>query len=224
MYCVSDSGLWLNLYGGNKLSTHLPDGSPLQLIQQTEYPWDGRITLTLGQVPSKEFSVFLRIPGWCKDASLQVNGSATNNRLAPGTYAEIRRAWKKGDVITLNLPMPAVLIGANPMVEETRGQVAVRRGPVVYCLESPDLPQGSDILRIAIPVQTDLKPNPMHIGNSTFMGLTTTGKLLPAVAERTLYQEIPKQPAQDIPLTLIPYYAWANRGPSDMTVWMDVIR
>jgi len=224
MYCVSDKGLWLNLYGGNHLSAHLPDGTPLEITQQTEYPWDGKITLILTQVPSKEFSVFLRIPGWCKNASLQVNGSETNSHTAPGAYVEVRRPWKKGDVITLNLPMAAVLIGANPMVEETRGQAAVRRGPIVYCLESTDLPPGSDILRIAIPVQANLKSMPMHIGSSTFMGLTTIAKLLPSTSDKALYQEISQTPANDIPITLIPYYAWANRGPSDMTVWMDVIR
>jgi DUF1680 family protein len=224
MYCVSDSGLWLNLYGGNKLSTHLPNGSPLQLTQETEYPWDGKITLTLGQGPLIEFSIFLRIPGWCRDAMLQVNGVAVNSRLIPGEYAEVRRPWKKGDVITLNLPMPAVLIGANPMVEETRGQVAVRRGPVVYCLESPDLPKDADILRIALPVQADFKSTPMRIGNSTFTALQTTARILPATDVKVLYQEISQQPAKDIPITLIPYYAWANRGPSDMTVWVAIIQ
>jgi len=224
MYCVSDKGLWLNLYGGNHLSTHLPDGSPLQLTQQTEYPWNGKIALTLGQVPLFEFSVFLRIPGWCREATLQVNGVAVNRRLIPGEYAAVRRTWKKGDVLTLNLSMPAVLIGANPMVEETRGQVAVRRGPVVYCLESPDLPRGTDILRIAMPMHAGIKPIPMHIGNSSFMGLSATARLLPATNEKKLYQEISQQPPKDIPITLIPYYAWSNRGPSDMTIWIDLLR
>ena len=224
MYCVSDSGLWVNLYGGNKLSTHFPNGSALQLTQETEYPWDGKIDFTFGQVPSKEFSVFLRIPGWCKDAMLQVNGMAVNRELIRGEYAEVRRPWKKGDVITLTLPMPAVLIGANPMVEETRGQVAVRRGPVVYCLESPDLPQDADVLRIALPLQSIFTPAPMRIGNSTITALKTTARILPATDAKLLYQEISQQPPKDIPITLIPYYAWANRGPSDMTVWMDLIQ
>jgi DUF1680 family protein len=223
MYCTSEKGLWVNLYGGNRLSTSLWDGSSLQVIQQTEYPWDGKIVLTLQQTPSKDFSIFLRIPGWCKNPSLRVNGEATSNDLTPGTYTEVHRTWKKGDIITLKIPMPAELITANPMVEETRGQIAVRRGPVVYCMESPDLPPGTDILRIAMPLHADIKPIPMHIGNSRFMGLTTTAKVLPDDTGKLLYREVSRQPARDVPVTLIPYYAWANRGQSDMTVWMELI-
>ncbi|HVW59403.1 MAG TPA: glycoside hydrolase family 127 protein [Puia sp.] len=223
MYCISEKGLWVNLYGGNRLSTSLEDGSSLRVIQKTEYPWDGKIVLTLQQAPSKDLSIFLRIPGWCKNASLRINGKATTNALTPGTYAEVHRTWKKGDIITLEIPMPAELITANPMVEETRGQIAVRRGPVVYCLESPDLPRGTDILRIAMPLDAGIKPLPMHIGKSRFMGLATTAKVLPDDTGRLLYREVSRQPARDVPVTLIPYYAWANRGQSDMTVWMELI-
>ena len=241
MYSLSSKGLWVNLYGGNTLSTHWPDQSPLRVSQQTDYPWDGKVTLTLQQAPAKAFSIFLRIPGWCNGATLTVNGQSvqSGNRssaavaspavaspvssLSPGTYAEIHRTWKPGDIITLNLPMPAVLITANPLVEETRGQVAVRRGPVVYCLESPDLGPDHSIFDIAMPLHTDLHPVAMTIGNSYLMALEGTAKWLPTSAADSgkLYHEVSKEPAKDLPVRLIPYFAWANRGPSDMTVWMD---
>jgi DUF1680 family protein len=238
MYSISAKGLWLNLYGGNHLSTRLPDNTPLQLTQQTEYPWDGHITLTLEKAPEKEISFFLRIPGWCKNPSIKINGHPLTTRLIPGEYAEIRRTWHKGDNIILDLPMTATLMEANPQVEETRGQVAVRRGPIVYCLESPDLPSNTGILRIALPVGSKFQTIPMHIGHNTFMGLTTIGKLLPdpirsdsaaaiqhqSSATLSLYREVPQRPAKDIPITLIPYYAWANRGQSDMTVWMEAFQ
>jgi len=222
MYSLSDKGLYLNLYGGNKLSTHLPDGAPLRLVQQTAYPWDGHIILTLEKAPIKDFSIFLRIPGWCKGATIKVNGQPVNSNIIPGDYAEIHRYWHTGDDITLDLPMPAVLVVANPLVEEVRGQVAVRRGPVVYCLESPDLP-GADVLRIALPATAKFKIVPMHIGSHSFTALSTIARLLPTADTTALYQELPQTPARNITITLIPYYAWANRGPSDMTVWMDVI-
>lgn len=228
MYCLSEKGLWLNLYGGNDLSTHLADGEKIRLSQQTDYPWDGKITIRLAEAPAKEFSIFLRIPGWCNKATLLVNGSpaGVSDPLAPGTYAAVRRRWKAGDVLTLDLSMPATLVEANPMVEETRGQVAVRRGPVVYCLESPDLSDTTtSIFNIALPAQVELHPIPMQVGNSQFMALQGTAKMLdlPSAQGKQLYREIAKTVPRDIPLKLIPYYAWANRGRSDMTVWVDVI-
>ncbi|HEY4061087.1 MAG TPA: glycoside hydrolase family 127 protein [Puia sp.] len=228
-YCVNAKGIWVNLYGGNTLATHLPDAagpapSPLRLTQQTEYPWDGKVVLSVKEAPSKAFSIFLRIPGWCKGAKLVVNGQPQPRSLTPGTYAEVNRHWKAGDQVTLDLPMPAVLVEANPLVEETRGQVAVRRGPVVYCLESPDYPPTRSIFDIALPVQINLHPVAMKIGNHSLMALEGTAKLLPAIAAKKLYEEVPKKPAIDIPVRLIPYYAWANRGASDMTVWTPVIR
>ncbi|HEY4206934.1 MAG TPA: glycoside hydrolase family 127 protein [Puia sp.] len=224
MYSLSGKGLYLNLYGGNKLSTHLPDGSAFQLTEQTAYPWDGHIALAIERAPAKNFSIFLRIPGWCKTASLKVNGQPVRTTITPGQYAEVHRTWNKGDAITLDLPMPATLLEANPLVEETRGQVAVRRGPVVYCLESPDFPGNIDILRIALPATAIFKTMPMHIGGHSLTALSTTAKLLPLSDTTRLYQEVSKKMAAEIPVTLIPYYAWANRGPSDMTVWIDVIR
>lgn len=221
MYSTSDKGLWLDLYGGNTLNTQLPAGH-VQLDEQTEYPWDGRVSLTVDAAPAKAFSVFLRIPGWCHGATLQVNGRSTPLTTLHG-YTEIHRTWKRGDVITLNLPMPAELIESNPLVEETRGQVAVRRGPVVYCLESPDLPAGATVDRIAIPAAAAFRPAPMTIGNSHFDALTGKALLLPAGNGR-LYQELSRTPPKPVPIKLIPYYTWANRGPSDMSVWLDLAR
>jgi len=239
MYSVSDKGLWVNLYGGNTLSTHLKDGSVVKAIQETDYPWDGKVSITLQQAPAQPFSVFLRIPGWCKGASLLVNGqrvfrrrpstrsasgmSTSPGELPPGNYAEVLRHWKAGDRIEILLPMPVMLSVSNPLVEETRNQVAVRRGPIVYCLESPDLPPGVSLFNIAIPAQVHLRPSLTKIGNTRIMSLEGTARLQPNTHwENKLYQDLPAQPATDIPVRLLPYYTWANRGASDMTVWMPL--
>lgn len=222
MYAVNEKGLWVNLYGGNTLSTMI-GGSSLWLTQETDYPWNGKVMLTLQHAPSAAYSIFLRIPGWCHGATLSVNGRPVTSAPASGTYAEVHRVWHPGDVIVLDLPMSAVLIEANPLVEETRGQVAVRRGPIVYCLESPDLSAGS-IFNIAIPANINLRPVPATIGRTRFMALEGTARLLPVTSGINLYHEISKAPAREVQVRLIPYYAWANRGPSDMTVWMDVSR
>jgi len=219
-YCSNEKGLWVNLYGGNTLDTHLPQGV-LRLDEATDYPWDGKVRLTIRQAPPGAFSIFLRIPGWCDKAGITLNGKPVATPLHPGTYAAIHRVWKTGDFLTLDLPMRAELIESNPLVEETRGQVAVRRGPIVYCLESPDLTAGESIFDIALPWKTDLRPVPMSIGKSHLMALEGKAWLMPHGNGR-LYEELPSAPFKAIDVRLIPYYAWANRGQSDMTVWMDL--
>lgn len=217
-YSVNGKSVYVNLYGGNILKT-----KDLELEEVTDYPWNGRVVLTVKRAPATVFGISLRIPGWCHGASIRVNGKASDMAVESGKYVELSHVWKPGDVIALEMPMPAVLIQANPLVEETRGQVAVRRGPVVYCLESADLGAGQSIFNIAMPVRAQLKPVPMSIGKSHFMALEGVAKLLPA-GNGQLYQEVPAGPEKAVAVKLIPYYAWANRGPSDMTVWMDLSR
>jgi len=217
MYCINKKGLYLNLYGGNTLKT-----SGIALREETEYPWDGKVAITIAEAPATAFSLFLRLPGWCHGASVRVNGKQVPLSPVLG-YAELHRLWKSGDVIVLELPMPAVLMEANPLVEETRGQVAVRRGPVVYCVESPDLGAGETVASVALPSKIDLQPTPMSIGKSRMMALTGHAYLLPA-SDGRLYQELPATAPKAITIKLIPYFAWANRGASDMSVWMDLYR
>lgn len=217
MYCINKKGLYLNLYGGNTLKT-----SGIALREETEYPWDGKVAITIAEAPATAFSLFLRLPGWCHGASVRVNGKQVPLSPVLG-YAELHRLWKSGDVIVLELPMPAVLMEANPLVEETRGQVAVRRGPVVYCVESPDLGAGETVASVALPSKIDLQPTPMSIGKSRMMALTGHAYLLPA-SDGQLYQELPATAPKAITIKLIPYFAWANRGASDMSVWMDLYR
>jgi hypothetical protein len=220
-YSVSDKGLWVHLYGGNELSTRLKDGAALKLSQQTEYPWDGRIRFTVQDAPSRAFTVFLRIPGWSKNAQLLVNGKPAAANTAPGQYAAVHRNWKAGDVISLQLPMPVTLMESNPLVEETRNQVAVKRGPIVYCLESADLPKGTNLFDVVMTDQVKLQPVPMKIDNSNFMGLTGNALLRKDTGwQKTLYREASVNDTRPVKVTFIPYYAWGNRGVSDMTVWV----
>jgi DUF1680 family protein len=161
-YSLSDEGLWINLYGGNTLSTRLSDGSSLVLTQKTGYPWNGSISISFEEVPEQELSVFLRIPGWCRNAGIMLNDKPASVIPATGEYAELRRKWMKEDQISLKLEMKTKLIEANPLVEETRNQVAVKRGPVVYCLESVDIPQEVKISDISLPVNIELSPVSSH--------------------------------------------------------------
>lgn len=224
-YSLSDKGLWFNLYGGNTLSTKLKDGTLIKLTQTTNYPWDGKIVITIDEAASKSTSMFFRIPGWSKDAMLTVNGKAIATTLSPGNYAEVNRSWKVGDKIELDLPMPVTMMEANPLVEETRNQVAVKRGPVVYCLESADLIKGQKIFNIALSAQNELKPEMIRIDNSSIMSLTGKADVRDEASwKNQLYKQIsaPKQNAVNV--RLIPYYAWGNRGHVDMETWIPLDR
>ena len=224
MYSLSDKGLWLNLYSANNVRTHLKDGSEIRLTEQTDYPWNGRIVLTVEKAPQKAFSVFMRIPGWCSHPKLMINGREQSITLTPGTYAELAKSWKAGDKIELELPMEARLEEANPLVEENRGQVAVKRGPMVYCLESPDMATGHKVFDITMPADIRLHAEPKTIGNSTVISLNGKAKAIDNTGwTNKLYRDLSQQETM-VEVTLIPYYAWANRGHSEMTVWMPVSR
>lgn len=223
MYSVGDDGLYFNMYGGNKLETKLNDGSKISLQQVSNYPWGGAVRITVNQTTSKNLPFHFRIPGWCKNASIKVNGKVVLENAKGGRYATLNEHWQNGDKIDLLFDMPATLMESNPLVEETRNQVAVKRGPVVYCLESPDLQTG-DVFNIGIPADIQLKPVSAKLNGGNITSLTGTAVLLNDNQwTRTLYKEVNKT-SEPVRIQLIPYYSWANRGQTNMTVWMPLIR
>ncbi|RYF99195.1 MAG: hypothetical protein EOO07_37075, partial [Chitinophagaceae bacterium] len=149
-YSIAEKGIWFNLYGANNIKTQLSDGSKISLNQATNYPWDGNVKVTVNETVEKAYSMFFRIPGWASDAKIMINGKQINAITKSGTYAEVNRTWKAGDVVELILPMETQLIESNPLVEENRNQIAVKRGPMVYCLESTDF-NGENIFNAVIP-------------------------------------------------------------------------
>jgi DUF1680 family protein len=222
-YALSKTGLVVNLYGSNELKTSLVDGSSLELKQEADYPWDGTIKLRIAKAPRSPKDIDLRIPGWTNNAVIRINGKEIPVSAEAGSYARINRAWKKGDIIELHLPMQAQLMEANPLVEEARNQVAVKRGPIVYCIESPDL-DGASIFDVAIP--TDIQLNPVKDDIAGVQITFLQGEALlhsPKDWNAGLYQPIhPKNNLQKINIRLIPYFAWGNRGKSEMSVWIPV--
>jgi uncharacterized protein len=222
VYSLSDKGVWFNLYSGSHLNTKLKDGSAISLSQVTEYPWNGNIKININKLPA-DMSLFLRIPGWANSAKVLINGVPNQQHLVAGTYAEIKKQWKKGDVIELLLPMEAKLIEANPLVEETRNQVAVKRGPVVYCLESVDLPKNVSVFSLGLPVNTSFSPSTIKIDNSPVVELNAKAiKIENADWKGKLYKEVNSKLNQQVPIRLVPYFAWGNRGHSEMSVWLPV--
>jgi len=222
VYGRSDDAIWLNFYGGSALTTTL-GGRTVKLAQETEYPWSGRIRVKIDECGAEPFALKLRIPGWVKQASVRINNRPADSSMKPGSYHEIRRSWRVGDSVDLDLPMPVELIEANPLVEETLGQAAVKRGPIVYCLESLDLPDGVKPLQVMISSDTKLRA---RYDQRLLGGVVVLEGTVLARTETNwngqLYRELQQATPKPLKLQLIPYSVWANRGPSEMTVWLPL--
>jgi len=218
-----DGGLWVNLYGGSTLDQPLPDGQRWRLTQTTDYPWDGSVRLEIAAAPARPAALNLRIPAWADRAVIAVNGQPTDVAAAPGSYARIERPWRSGDRLTLVLPMEVRMTEAHPLVAQAKGQAAVQRGPLVYCLESADLPAGVSIDRVLLPreAQWTIEKQPDLLGGVVV--LKTDALLLPPPDPAAgLYRRLSAGPLARQPLQLIPYYAWNNRPPVDMSVWLPL--
>jgi len=222
-YSKSDRTVWVNLYGGSDLETTCANGSRFRLRQETDYPWSGEIRLTVVECPSDAMRLKLRIPGWAKSARLSVDGKRVGTIVTPGAYATLERIWRAGTTIELSLSMPVQLIESHPLVEETRNHLAVKRGPIVYCLESVDLPKGVALADVRIPADGKLRP---RFNADLLEGVTVLEGTL--VARRGddwnghLYREFRRLEGTPVQAALIPYYAWANRGRSEMSVWLPM--
>jgi len=196
MYSVSDEGVWVHLFDNSKVSYQLADGTPFTLDVKTNYPWDGEVEITVGLDAPKEFTLFVR-------------GSAP-----------MRKTWQPGETVSLTLDMRPVFLRCDPRVRENFGQVAVRRGPFVYCAESVDNP-GVPIMDLELgECEFTERREDMLGGIVTLVG---RGFAPDESADRgPLYQStlsrLPYKAHESI--KLIPYYAWANRGNSHMVVWM----
>ena len=223
-YTVSENALWCNLYGQSELTTKLGKHD-LEVSQVTGYPYDGKVMLTFRAVPKKqEMALHLRIPAWCDRATVKVNGEVVDVPVKANTYATLNRVWKKGDVVELDMEMRVKLMESNPLVEETRNQVVVKRGPLVYCLEGMDVADGRRIDDVLIPSTIQFTPTEITIDGSKMIALDGEARLMDEASwDNVLYREVGKAD-RTVKIRLIPYFAWGNRGKSEMTVWMPLAK
>lgn len=229
IYTLSKDTLWVNLYGASTLDTRWVGGERIRLSQETNYPWDGKIRITVAEAPGHPVTLKLRIPGWSREGrvAVSVNGRPVEGTPRPGSYFEVQRTWSANDVVELDLPFGASVWESNPLVEENLNQVAVRYGPLVYCLESEDLPKGVRMEDVALSsaVSRDaFEPRMETIAGAGVMTLTVPALQIPRAqgADAALYSEADPAPPRNIKVKLVPYYAWGNRGESEMTVWIPV--
>ena len=220
-YAWGQQQVYVNLYAAGEASIKMDKGVKVKLTQQTEYPWDGRVRLTVTPEQPSAFTVCLRIPGWALGhpvpsdlyrfastkvpaVGLKVNGKKASASPQEDGYVHLQRKWKAGDVVELDMPMPVQRVYAHEKVKEDNGKVALMRGPLVYCLEAVDQP-GVDLARLALPRESDLRAEHRDglLGGVTVL----EGKALADGQRPTT-------------LTAVPYYAWQNREKGAMTVWI----
>ena len=226
VYATKDDVVFVNLFiaGTGKIA---PAGRPITLTQETRYPWDGAIKLTITPDTAGPFELAVRIPGWARgeamptglytflDASdekpgLKINGEPARLDLRDG-YARLRRDWRAGDIVELTLPMPVRRVVANEGVAEDRGRAAIQRGPLVYAVEGVD--NGDRVFDLVLPDPAALKAD---FRADLLNGLTViTGEgLVVAKGPGGKTAETPRS------FQAVPYYAWANRGAGQMLVWL----
>jgi DUF1680 family protein len=189
----------------------------LTLHQQTNYPWDGTVRLAVECDEPLEFSLHLRIPGWCKTARLTLNDEEIPLELRKG-YARVTRTWRSGERLMLYLEMPVERIYPHPSIRENVGTVALRSGPLVYCVEGCDHPV--PLHRIVLPASATFEKQVVpDLLNGVTVLRATARALETEDWDEALYRSFP--PAlSPLALTAIPYYAWDQREPGAMRVWL----
>jgi uncharacterized protein len=216
VYAQRENEVVVHLFAAGTAALDLA-GQSVTLEQRTEYPWNGTVDLQLRASRPVEFTLSMRIPGWCADPRLTVNGEQVDvSGVIDRGYACVGREWREGDQVRLELPMPVRRCYAHPNVVADVGRVAIARGPLIYCFEGAD---NGDIETLTLPADAQLTPAEQDDlpGNVVLTGTATrpdaTGW------DETLYRD---SPARHVPVevTAVPYYSWDNREPGPMQVWV----
>lgn len=222
IYSVDKDTVYTHLYLGNNAEIEV-GGQTASISQETGYPWDGKVRIKVDPAHDSEFTMAVRIPGWCRNAGIRVNGREVDisNSMDKG-YARLTRLWGKGSVIEIDMPMPVRRVQANPELRENAGKVAIQRGPVVYCLEETDNSgRLSDLVLAENPEFTAGYDGQVLGGVVVIRGRAYRSSDRQWNGE--LYGELDfdKVPVE---IKAVPYYAWNNRGEGEMTVWIRQLK
>ncbi len=229
-YSTSKDGLYLHLYDNSQLDWHLEDGTGLKVAQKTNFPWDGTADITVTPAKPTDFTFYLRIPGWSNGTQVSVNGKPVSG-VTPGQYVALARRWSPGDEIRVKFNMTPQVIEANRRVVDDYGRLAVQRGPLVYCLEQLDQPEGVSLFDVSLDMRHESGLPFQEEFRSDLLGGIVMLKHMGAAYDKAssgggLYNRYtPGAPkTRQVELRFIPYYAWANRAGTPMQVWMPILR
>jgi DUF1680 family protein len=210
-----DTGLQLHLYAAGTFSA---GGHSVEV--DTRYPWDEQIGISVTQAGPGPWTLALRVPAWCADVRLAVNGSVVRAGAQQG-YLRLTQTWRAGDRVELTLAMPPRLVTAHPRVDAVRGTVALVRGPLVYCLEHAGLPANLVLEDLELDTTARIRVSPDADGISPVtLQVTVLGR---AAGPAALYRQLSpadEPPAATATVAAIPYFLWANRAPGPMRVWI----
>ncbi len=215
--------VWVHQFLPGRVEAALPDGGAMTLRVETRYPWDGDVELIVEDAPDRVVELRLRIPSWAEGASVGANG--VREAVKPGSYVAIRRTWSAGTSVCLRLPMDVRLVASHPRVQANRGRAAIARGPLIYCIESADHP-AANVDALVLGPDSDLQAS----DEPGLLGGLTTIRGSAGIAVKSESDELYSRfqggnpaPAGSTPLTAIPYFAWANRAPGAMRVWIPYV-
>ena len=218
IYSQGADGLAVHLYVQGDMTSTLADGTPITIRQQTQYPWEGEVRLTVTPATATECTLRLRIPGWCRQATFTLNGTVITPPVERG-YACIRRQWQPGDTIGLALAMPVERVVAHPNILQDTGRVALQRGPIVYCVEGVD--HTDSVHRLLLPADVQLH---VRFDATLLQGVAVIEGEALAIDEEcwqhTLYQPAGAVTTHTAMLRAVPYATWDNREPGEMAVWL----
>lgn len=221
MYGVSADGVAVHLYGES--TARLTVGSRIvTLTQATAYPADGRVTISVALDDPASFTLALRVPGWCDEAKLTLNGEAVEAAPTPNGYLDLKRAWSDGDTLVLDLPMAVRALHAHPAVRADIGRVAIARGPLIYCAEEVDNADGLNALILPQDLAAARTTPAPDLNGAVAIELPARREARPE-GDTKLYDSRPPA-TSDTTARLVPYHLWDNREPGEMLVWMRTER
>lgn len=201
---------WIHLYIGAEIAVN---GCPVKIT--TGFPWDGGVKLEICKDMKDEYSFAFRIPGWCGAYELSADSGAQRKEL--GGYVYLTKKWSAGDEICFYFPMRVMGMTANRMVREDAGKMAVKRGPLIYCLEEKDNGEHLHLLKIKLPLESK-EEEAFEMGHA-FIRVRVSGTRERLRAAKALYQPYEDEEAEDVSLSYVPYFMWNNRGEGEMQVW-----
>ena len=221
-YSESEESAWVHMYAEGEGRLRVGDRE-VTIRQQTKYPWDAHVRLELNLARPATFTLALRIPGWCRQASVTLNGTLVSMAgMMEKGYLKLNRQWQSGDTIELCLPMPVERVRANPAVRQANGKVAIQRGPVVYCLEEADNPV-TPLSRIALPRSSALNARYDRDLLGGVVVITGEAEVIKADPSRKWLYDTRAPQTEPMRITAVPYAVWDNREPGQMLVWLREI-
>lgn len=220
---VDSAGVQIHQFASASLDFSLKD-QPVKLVIETNYPWEGTIAIMVQEGPAEPWQLSLRLPRWCKGYTVALNGAPITPTLAANGYLQIAHPWQPNDVLRVDLQMEPLFLAPHPRIDAVRGCVALQRGPLLYCFESQDQPDGVELQDVQVMAEAEMVETAVPPFENMQL-IQVSGQMNRVAWGDALYRsltDLPATAADPVKLTAIPYFAWGNRGMKSMRVWLPL--